>query len=301
MSNEFEIKDSGQRESFESGMVRDTQDDKILYSLIFEGPMLGRWAEHLTKGAKKYGPNNWLRASGMAELDRFRESALRHFIQWFYGDLDEDHAAAVFFNINGAEYVRGRLNALATDDLLDLLRSPTVFIGSAEEADEFWRQEAEENIRDLDAPKLSVEITGTAPPPVFTHDELIDRAVAEAAADGFVDEESEKVVRAFVNAGVMEPFISESGQVLFRYVEGQVGDHTCDCDPAVYQLTVVNSDSPLDGRTVYGSYSKCNEVWYAFPPGTDPRKDGMVYDLPNEQVEIGPKVAASLEALLDTP
>lgn len=103
------IKDSGKREQFESGMVRDTSADKIDYTLIFDGPMLERWAAHLTAGARKYSKRNWLQAAGQAELDRFRESALRHFIQWLRGDTDEDHAAAVYFNINGAEYVKPKL------------------------------------------------------------------------------------------------------------------------------------------------------------------------------------------------
>ncbi len=102
----FIIKDSGQRQSFDSGMVRDTQAGKTLWSLVFDGPMLRRWAEHLTKGAVKYAARNWMKASGDEEYERFKESALRHFVQWFLGDEDEDHAAAVFFNINGAEYVK---------------------------------------------------------------------------------------------------------------------------------------------------------------------------------------------------
>jgi hypothetical protein len=72
--------------------------------------MLRRWAIHLTSGAKKYTADNWMQAQGEAELNRFRESAFRHFMQWYYGDRDEDHGAAVFFNINGAEYVRGRMD-----------------------------------------------------------------------------------------------------------------------------------------------------------------------------------------------
>lgn len=105
----FEIKDSGQRRQFESGMVRDITDDKIDYSLIFDGPMLKRWATHLTRGAKKYDKRNWMKAAGQDELERFRESAARHFIQWMNGDDDEDHAAAVIFNINGLEYVKSKL------------------------------------------------------------------------------------------------------------------------------------------------------------------------------------------------
>jgi len=105
---EFIVKDSGKRESYESGMVRDTAEGKIDYSLVYDGPMLKRWAEHLTKGAKKYAVRNWMKATGEAELERFRESAARHFAQWMEGEVDEDHAAAVLFNINGYEYVRGQ-------------------------------------------------------------------------------------------------------------------------------------------------------------------------------------------------
>lgn len=113
---EFTIKDSGKRQSFASGMVRDVQTDKIEYTRVLDGPMLERWAAHLTKGAKKYpdvapGVSNWTLAAGEEEYRRFLESAMRHFIQWINGDRDEDHAAAVFFNVNGAEYVRAKMEA----------------------------------------------------------------------------------------------------------------------------------------------------------------------------------------------
>lgn len=108
-SAKFVVKDSGARESYESGMVRDTQEGKADFLLIRSGPMLERWAEHLTKGAEKYGPDNWTLADSEAELRRFRASAARHFEQWLAGDRDEDHAAAVFFNLNAAEYVLARL------------------------------------------------------------------------------------------------------------------------------------------------------------------------------------------------
>lgn len=105
----FEVKDSGERMQFASGMQRDTTTGKVDYSLVYDGPMLARWAEHLTKGAKKYDARNWMKADGEAELERFRASAARHFAQWMRGETDEDHAAAVLFNVNGAEYVRERL------------------------------------------------------------------------------------------------------------------------------------------------------------------------------------------------
>ncbi len=105
---EFVIKDSGERQEFASGMVRDVTNDKTNWALVADGPMLKRWAVHLTKGAVKYAVRNWMKAEGHTEEQRFRESAFRHFMQWYIGDRDEDHASAVFFNINGAEYVRER-------------------------------------------------------------------------------------------------------------------------------------------------------------------------------------------------
>jgi hypothetical protein len=107
--SKFETKDSGKRVLFDSGMQRDTQDNKVLFHLVWSGPMLQRWAELLTRGAVKYSEDNWMKADGDEELKRFRASAARHFNQWMRGDRDEDHAAAVMFNINGAEYVRDKM------------------------------------------------------------------------------------------------------------------------------------------------------------------------------------------------
>lgn len=109
-ADEFIVKDSGKRLEFTSGMVRDVTEGKIDYSLTLDGPMFKRWADHLTKGARKYSSRNWMKAAGQEELDRFRESALRHFVQWYYGETDEDHASAVYFNVNGAEFVKSNLS-----------------------------------------------------------------------------------------------------------------------------------------------------------------------------------------------
>ena len=105
----FDVKDSGAREQFAGGMQRDT-GDKTRFDLVFDGPMLARFAEHLTKGARKYEARNWMKAAGDEEMERFRQSAARHFVQWMAGDRTEDHAAAVMFNLNGAEYVKEKLD-----------------------------------------------------------------------------------------------------------------------------------------------------------------------------------------------
>lgn len=107
--SEFETKDSGERQQFSSGMQRDTTTGKVRFDLAADGPMLRRYAELMTRGAQKYDARNWMKASGQEELERFRESAFRHFMLWWEGDRSEDHAAAVIFNLNGAEYVHGNL------------------------------------------------------------------------------------------------------------------------------------------------------------------------------------------------
>lgn len=91
---------------YSSGMRRTEKGGKVNYLLIRSGPMYERWAVHMTRGALG---DNWLLAAGGEELRHFRESALRHMEQWIAGKTDEDHAAAIFFNINGAEYVKERL------------------------------------------------------------------------------------------------------------------------------------------------------------------------------------------------
>jgi hypothetical protein len=110
MSEGFVTKDSGARQTFETGMVRDTARAKARYDLLYL-PMLKRWAELMGRGAEKYGERNWEKARTEAEYSRFRESAFRHFMQWFTGESpEEDHAAAIMFNVSGAEYVKGRLD-----------------------------------------------------------------------------------------------------------------------------------------------------------------------------------------------
>ena len=111
----FVVKDSGERAHFDSGMQRDVTTGKLRYDLVFDGPMFARIAAHLTKGAVKYEPRNWMKARGQEEMDRFKQSAVRHFMQWIAGDTDEDHAAAVYFNINGYEYVKERMNEALPD------------------------------------------------------------------------------------------------------------------------------------------------------------------------------------------
>lgn len=58
----------------------------------------------------KYGYRNWEKANSLEELIRFKASAFRHFMQWMMDETDEDHASAVFFNIQATEFVKEKLN-----------------------------------------------------------------------------------------------------------------------------------------------------------------------------------------------
>lgn len=107
----FTTLDSGKRESYDSGMQRDVQDDKPRFDLLlpvgvpYSDQFLTRVAGLLARGAEKYSERNWELAEGEAELARFRASALRHMMQWQAGEDDEDHLAAIVFNLMGAHLV----------------------------------------------------------------------------------------------------------------------------------------------------------------------------------------------------
>jgi hypothetical protein len=91
-------------------MKRDVQTDKPRYDLIGSGwKLIKRWAELVGRGALKYGELNFEKAATKEEYRRFRSSAMRHMVQWFEGETDEDHAAAVCFNLAGAEMVKTKL------------------------------------------------------------------------------------------------------------------------------------------------------------------------------------------------
>jgi hypothetical protein len=107
----YTTKDSGNRVEYPSGFTRDITDDKPRYDLI-PHEMLTRLAGLYTRGAVKYGDNNWQLADkdNPEEINRFKQSAYRHFIQWFRGDEDEDHMSAVVFNLFCYEWLTKHKN-----------------------------------------------------------------------------------------------------------------------------------------------------------------------------------------------
>jgi len=104
----FEIK-TAEVVELGSGMRRDKEEGKLDYTLIFDGPMVDRWATLLTNAVPTRGERNWMKAHTEEDYKRFRRSASRHFVQWLRGERDEDHASSLFFNVNGAEHVGDQL------------------------------------------------------------------------------------------------------------------------------------------------------------------------------------------------
>jgi hypothetical protein len=120
--NTFITKDSGEHQQFETGARRDTQVGKGRYDLIPPqflrnlalaleevgldpdvllgltlvpmGPFL-RQAALYGRGAKKYGPSNYLKG---IPLSRTFNSLTRHAMKWATGMDDEDHLTAVAWN-----------------------------------------------------------------------------------------------------------------------------------------------------------------------------------------------------------
>lgn len=107
----YEIK--GDPVPLASGMKRQSEDGKVDYLLVRDGPMFKRWAWLLTNAIPKRGRRNWMNASTEEDLERFKRGFARHAEQWLDGEEDEDHAAAMIFNINGVEYVKARLRDAA--------------------------------------------------------------------------------------------------------------------------------------------------------------------------------------------
>lgn len=118
----MKIKDSGERREFESGFVRDIQDDKPRFDLMwpegveYEDQPLYRVAMLYAKGLQKYGLRNWELTNTEEELESFYASLDRHLNASRCGRTDEDHMAAVIFNAIGIMTLQAKLRLLERDE-----------------------------------------------------------------------------------------------------------------------------------------------------------------------------------------
>lgn len=86
---------SGARTQFTTGAVRDLSAEKGHPSDI-PPCALKRLANHFKLGAQKYSRHNWLKG---IPLSRYQDAIMRHTTLWAEGDMTEDHAAAVLWNM----------------------------------------------------------------------------------------------------------------------------------------------------------------------------------------------------------
>jgi len=111
-----ELKTTSGISKFKSGALREDDTNKPRFDLItpknqaYDKTLLYRWAVHMSKGARKYSERNWEQVSTKEEIQRYRDGAFRHFFQFMCGELDEDHAAALCFNISGLIHLMEKLN-----------------------------------------------------------------------------------------------------------------------------------------------------------------------------------------------
>lgn len=117
MTEENTMHDSGTRQSFTTGAVRDTAGDKPRPDLAspFALERLGEW---LRLGAVKYQERNWEKG---IPISRCVASLSRHLMKYQQGARDEDHMAAVMCNamfiLHNEELVRRGVLPAELDDM----------------------------------------------------------------------------------------------------------------------------------------------------------------------------------------
>ena len=90
-----QVEDSGKRQEFPTGSVRDTREGKGRFDLLPPYALL-RLAQHFENGSVKYGDRNWERGQ---PLSRYLDSTLRHVVKYLGGSRVEDHLAAAMWNL----------------------------------------------------------------------------------------------------------------------------------------------------------------------------------------------------------
>lgn len=91
----MEIKDSGNRRTFDTGFVRDMAEGKGRMDLL-PWTAIMEVSKHCENGAKKYGEHN---VDKGCPLHSFVDSAFRHLAKYNEGWTDEPHLLACAWNI----------------------------------------------------------------------------------------------------------------------------------------------------------------------------------------------------------
>lgn len=91
----MQMNDGGERMTYANGGMREPSTGKGAYELVspFALERIAVWYE---LGARKYADRNWEKG---IPFGRLIQSAIRHLIRWMQGRRDEDHLAAVCWNV----------------------------------------------------------------------------------------------------------------------------------------------------------------------------------------------------------
>ena len=128
MSDFHDVIPPGDRRVFASGMERDTAEGKGRFDLV-SAHALFRLAKHYENGSKHHKDRNWELG---APLCTFYDSAMRHLVKWMMRWSDEDHLAAVLWNVAAIVHFE-ELGRTDLDDRPDWAREdPTDASGSPE-------------------------------------------------------------------------------------------------------------------------------------------------------------------------
>lgn len=101
------LADSGARDVAPNGFTREPDNGRRDMTWLFEidglelvpRELFERMARHYAAGAAKYSADNWRGGTRPEDLARYRRSLVRHLFAWMRRESDEDHAAAVIWNI----------------------------------------------------------------------------------------------------------------------------------------------------------------------------------------------------------
>jgi len=104
------LKTTGAPRQFETGAQRDNGEGKLRMSLVPHKALNDVMMRYI-QGAEAYGENNWKKGMKHSVL---YDSAMRHLMQDFTGDVSEDHLGAALWNIMGM--IWNRQNKPLMDD-----------------------------------------------------------------------------------------------------------------------------------------------------------------------------------------
>lgn len=117
---EFVLKHGDEMSHHSDGVVRDTTKGKVKFPLVFpkgvakKDQLFWRVAMLYTTGGERYGDRNWENSEGEDTLAHHEEALWRHFMSFYFEeDTEEDHAAAIVWNINAVELTRRKIREAA--------------------------------------------------------------------------------------------------------------------------------------------------------------------------------------------